>query len=397
MNEIDYSDKEEWKRFVEDYVIPLRDSVDALVGYWSYLKDEIDKVSFSEIETEKDENFKKILLGGVTESGEYSEQSLALFYNTFFGVRLSNLQEYLISQKEGVTSQVTGTVEESEFMKFVENIKEKTNAILESASQNGLTDAVDSELPEADFEALLEDPEKVTELIEALYNKTLKITVNYNQYTLFLWTIRKITRRYLEAAYPGLQVEEKFDALKSIVGLAKYFETEIEEKTENDRKVKRNYTIWHLPDDSFGGKVCELNEIVWEDLEKENFRKDLSILFDSVVDLKGEFMTRAKAALGNWQRIEGLKFEKKSYDRDYNLKISGIRIAEYWNTYSPNTTYAYERHGSNISVLDFLDKISPPMLLGCFSICTGKEYSGGYEKGDLVCGEGDVLRGDQNV
>ncbi len=82
---VDYTDKEGWKKFVEDYVIPLRDSAEILVEYWNYLKGEIDKVSFSKIETEKDENFKKILLGGVKESGDYSERSLALFYNTFFG------------------------------------------------------------------------------------------------------------------------------------------------------------------------------------------------------------------------------------------------------------------------------------------------------------------------
>lgn len=392
----EYSDKSEWAGFISDYVIPLRDSADALVEYWNYLKEEIDSVTFNEIETEKDENFKRILLGGVNENGDYSERSLAFFYSTFFGARLSNLQEYLISQKERVTSQVTGAVEESEFMKFVENIKEKTNAILKSASQNVLTDAVDSETPEVDFEALLEAPEKVAELIKDFYNKTLEITVNYNQHTLFLWTIRKITRKYLETAYPELQ-EEKFDAFKSIVGLEKYFEPEIEETTENDKKVKRNYTIWHLPDNSFGGKVCELNDVVWAYLGNEAYRKDLAFLFENVPDLEREIVDRAKAAIGNWKRIEGLKFEKRDDISTYTLKISGIRIAEYWNMYSPNTTASYEHHESNVSVLDFFDNISTPMFLGCFSMCRGEEYSGGYEKGDLVCVESDVLGGNENV
>ena len=392
----EYSDKNEWKKFISDYIIPLRDSADALVEYWNYLKEEIDSVPFNEIETEKDENFKRILLGGVNENGDYSERSLAFFYSTFFGARLSNLQEYLISQKERVTSQVTGAVEESEFMKFVENIKEKTNAILKSASQNVLTDAVDSETPEVDFEALLEAPEKVAELIKDFYNKTLEITVNYNQHTLFLWTIRKITRKYLETAYPELQ-EEKFDAFKSIVGLEKYFEPEIEETTENDKKVKRNYTIWHLPDNSFGGKVCELNDVVWAYLGNEAYRKDLAFLFENVPDLEREIVDRAKAAIGNWKRIEGLKFEKRDDISTYTLKISGIRIAEYWNMYSPNTTASYEHHESNVSVLDFFDNISTPMFLGCFSMCRGEEYSGGYEKGDLVCVESDVLGGNENV
>lgn len=73
MNEIDYSDKGKWKKFVEDYIIPLRGSTDALVEYWNYLKEEIDCVPFNEIENKKDENFKTILLGGVKENGDYSE------------------------------------------------------------------------------------------------------------------------------------------------------------------------------------------------------------------------------------------------------------------------------------------------------------------------------------
>lgn len=70
------------KRFVEEYVIPLRDSAEVLVEYWNYLKGKIDNVSFTEIGTGKDENLKKILLGDVKEDGSYSERSLALFYNT---------------------------------------------------------------------------------------------------------------------------------------------------------------------------------------------------------------------------------------------------------------------------------------------------------------------------
>jgi hypothetical protein len=53
MNEIDYSDKDEWKRYVSDYIIPLRDSAEALAEYWRYSQGEIDSVPFNEIENEK--------------------------------------------------------------------------------------------------------------------------------------------------------------------------------------------------------------------------------------------------------------------------------------------------------------------------------------------------------
>ena len=379
MNEIDYSDKSEWKKFVSDYIIPLGDSARALANYWNYLREEIDRVSFNEIETEKDKNFKKILLGGVKEDGDYSERSLALFYSKFFGVQLSNLQEYLISQREGVTSQVTGAVEESEFMKFVRSISEETKVILESAYQNGLTDAADSETSEIDFVEFIKEPEKVAELIKGFYNIALRITVNYNQHTLFLWTIRKITRKYLEAAYQELSEEEKFGALKSIVGLEKYFEPEIEEKTENDKKVKREYTIWHLPEKSFGGLVCRLNESFWGYFEKESFRGDLEFLFAGVVDLKKDFKEKAGRTINNWKFPEYI--EKGYLHASNKYAISGIIISEHrlsvytnyghpWSGYGgtgPGTVRARwltESKKCNIPLLTLFDDLSPALFLG---------------------------------
>jgi hypothetical protein len=104
--------------------------------------------------------------------------------------------------------------------------------------QNDLIDDINPETPTIDFGEYVKDPRNIVKLIKEFYDNTLKITVNYNQHTLFLWMIGKITRRYLETAYPEFKEEEKFEELKSIVGLEKYFVPEIEEKTENDRNVK---------------------------------------------------------------------------------------------------------------------------------------------------------------
>jgi hypothetical protein len=98
---LNYADRGKWKKFVEDYVIPLRDSADALVEYWNYLKEKIDSVPFNEIETEKDENFKKILIGGVKENGDYSERSLALFYSKFFSAGTS--KSFGIKMMDGIS------------------------------------------------------------------------------------------------------------------------------------------------------------------------------------------------------------------------------------------------------------------------------------------------------
>ena len=44
MNEIDFSDKEEWKKFVADYIVPLNESAKILAEYWEYLREHIDSV-----------------------------------------------------------------------------------------------------------------------------------------------------------------------------------------------------------------------------------------------------------------------------------------------------------------------------------------------------------------
>lgn len=363
---MNYADRSEWAKFITDYIIPLRDSTLTLVDFRNYLKEERLTASNLTIEIEKDENLKTILLGGVKENGDYSERSLALFYSKFFGARLSNLQEYLLYQKEDVTSPVTVVVEENEFMKFVRSISEKTNAILDSAYQNGLIDVVDSETLEIDFDALIIEPEKVAELIKDFYDKTLKITANYNQHTLFLWTIRKITRRYLEAAYPELKEEEKFEALKSILGLEKYFVPGIEERTENDKKVKRDYTIWHLPENSFWGLICGLNEIVWGYLERETFRGDLEFLFTSVVDLKKDFKEKAERAINNWKFPEYIvKTHTTNGHYKYTYLISGLYIPKYRLTSrSWSGSWGSDDHKCNIWLPKLLDDLSPGLFLG---------------------------------
>ena len=373
-----FTEKEEWKKFVREYVMPLNNSTENLVRYWEYLQKRIHNEPIEEIE--KDENLKTILFGGIKENGDYSDRSLALFYSKFFGARLSNLQEYLISRKEGVTPQVTGAIEESEFMKFARSISEKTNTIRKSAYENGLIDTVDSEVPEIDFDKIIKESKKVVELIKDFYDNALKITVNYNQYTLFLWTIRKITKKYFDAAYPELKDKSKFDALKNIVGLEKYFEPKIEERIENDRKVKRYYTVWHLPDNSFGGIVCELNEVIWEFLGKEDFRKDLEFLFSGVVDLKKDFKEKAERTINNWKFPDYIE-KGESHASKHKYTISRIIISEhslsvYTNYDHPWSEYRWTGSGTvrarwlteskkcNIPLLTLFDDISPALFLG---------------------------------
>ncbi len=368
---IEYWSKEGWKALISDYIIPLRETSNKISDFWDRLNDDINEAPFNEIE--EDENLKKILLGGVKENGEYTDRSLANFYKMFFGVSLSNLQECIVSQREGITPQVTVTVKGSEFITFVKSIRERTDAILELAYQNGLIDSTSWNAPETELKEIMKDSKKIADLIKEFYDSGLKITLNHNQHTLFLWTIRKITRRYLDVAYPELENEDKFDVLKSIVGLEKYFEPEIEEKTDKDRKVRRDYTIWHLPENSFGWMICGLNEVIWEYLGKESFREDLEFLFENVIDSRNEFMEKAKKSINNWKFPENIKTSDKygkhisgrSGPWTYTYTISGIMLTSYHQQgCSARGKWSSSSYECNIPLLTLFGDISPALFLG---------------------------------
>ena len=236
-----YSGRSLWREFIKEYVIPLKELSEILIGYWKFLGDKINDKPVDELI--EDESIKAILLGGVGEDGEYSERSLALFYKKFFGVYtdVKAIVEHL-----KLTPNAKGTIEKSMLISLAEEILKIINEIINLAQQNQILEDSCINM-NVNFEELINNPEKVATIIKEFYEHILKVTINYNQKTLFLWTIRKVTRGYLVTAYPEFKDEENFEELRRTVGLERYFEPEIKEKTEKDREIKRDYTIWYLP------------------------------------------------------------------------------------------------------------------------------------------------------
>ncbi len=392
-----YSSRSLWKEFIENYVIPLKELSEILIGYWKFLGDKINDKPVDELI--EDESIKTILLGGVGEDGEYSERSLALFYKKFFGVYtdVKAIVEYL---KQELTPNAKGTDEKRMLIRLAEEILKITNEIINLAQQNQILE--DSCINKnVSFEELINNPEKVADIIKEFYRHTLKVTINYNQKTLFLWIIRKITRRYLVTAYPEFKDEENFEELRRTVGLERYFEPEIKEKTEKDREIKRDYTIWYLPENSFGGMVCKLNEIIWEYFGKEQFRKDLEFLFDEVVDLRHLFIEKAKEVIGDWKFPDNIipydatkrhckecsqEAPRNLWFKVYSFRYlisEGIFISEvvhdmeygYIHEYGGRTGpyYTTVSHDiSKINLLNILDQLSPLIFLGLVDIFINK-------------------------
>jgi len=400
---VGYSDKSSWEEFIKEHIIPLKEISGALINYWKFLFNKINNKPVDELI--EDKRVKAILLGGVNESGEYSERSLALFYKKFFGV-YTDVKAIVEHLKQELTPNVKGIVEKSTFINFAEDVFKITNEIVNLAQQNKILEGFNVREIDISFEELISDPEKVATIIKEFYELVLKVTVNYNQRTLFLWTIKKITRRYLVAAYPEFENEEKFEELQKIIGLEKYFEPEIKEKTKRDKEIKRDYTIWYLPEKSLGGMICKLNEIIWKYLGKEQFRKDLEFLFDNVADLRQQFIEKAKKALGDWKFPENvIPYNANHYcticgqsappdqwfeSHSFRYLISeGIVISkiihskDYGYIHGNHRTGPYKttvRHDiPKMNFLSVLDQLSPLIFLGLVDVFINKSEQEGIE------------------
>jgi hypothetical protein len=77
-----YWDPEGWRGFVQEHIVPLYLSSQKLLRFREEVLSRTGGKRLSEI----DSDMLKFLLGGVTEEGDYDENSLALFTKNAFGV-----------------------------------------------------------------------------------------------------------------------------------------------------------------------------------------------------------------------------------------------------------------------------------------------------------------------
>jgi len=306
---INYADKAEWRRFVNEYIVPLRYSAEVIVNRREYLRRKIDELGVSGIV----DNFKMFFFGEVSESP---------------------------------------------FINFVSEVAMQTKKIENIASSKGIIEehsgAVEHE--EGDF---VRNPEEVIKLVENFYNNCAKVTPNYNEYSLFILTIRTITRRYLEAAYP--EFKERFEELRQFFGLEPLFTPKLE-----DSETKQKYTIWHLPEGSFGGEIKKLYEIIWDYNRK--LKEYLSQYFDGIVDLKKEFFEMAKNSIPSSEILN----VNSLISHESRLDVSEpFRIDFYWDYQYRFKLLEVERP---ITLVEVLNEISPFLFAGLINIKSISEF-----------------------
>ena len=311
---IEYTNKEEWKNYIQQYVIPLWGDAWLLKEYWEELKNEFDSLPFDEVKEED----KPLLLGGIVQGKEeiYTKNSLAKFYTKFFGLKLKDIQPWILQSQTGeALTEISVEVVETEFIKFVKEVFNLLDYGL--MHQQIITNYQE---PEHNYEELKRNPNKVKNLITNFYQDLLNISLNYNYGTFFLCSINQITYRYMKAAYP--RIDEVLDFLINEFGLT---ELDWNNPIKPNTKTYKEYTIYCFPEynpnnkgKSFSGAICTLNEMIWREFSySSEIKNTLGMLFGNIPNLKEEFRERIKSRLPeryySWIYFKGISASERSY------------------------------------------------------------------------------------
>lgn len=317
----EYWNIEAWKRFIQQNIVPLHQAASQLLNLREYTAEVLGSeggMSLSEVE-EKSRYLLPFLLGGITEDGEYKENSLAKLARMIFGFYV-NPKEWVTLEKEtGIRASdyVKTYAEKTLFSEFLSKIKEITSTIIKLAgikiAQLG---------GEGDFREI-QDPDKILNIIKTIYMKSLEVSANHNYYTFFILSTRKLPWKHLKKAYP--RIESNFDVIKGFLGVERYFKPELKEEDK-----KRDYTIWTYLEKGLGMTIYELNKLIWDSFGKEEVRNLFDILFLDVKDLKQDYIEKADQKLQEmgWKFPEYVE-KSTSPDHQHKYKISGAFLSEH--------------------------------------------------------------------
>lgn len=315
---IDYTKKEEWKSYITNSVVPLLRITWVIKEYFEELKREFDNLPLSEVEEEN----RPLLLGGIRPSSDeiYSRNSLAKFYRKFFGLKLKDLQSWILQQQHGETlTEITVEVAETEFIKLVREILNLLDYALQY--QTLVTDLKE---PQVDYKELKKNPEKVKELIKDFYQALLNITLNHNYGTFFLCSINQLSYRTMKIAYP--RIDQALEFLQNEFGL---IELNWNNPINPETQTFKDYTIYCFPEynpkkqgKSFGGAIVKLNELLWSKFSYfSEIKEMLGMLFGEIPNLKEEFRERVKSQLPE-------KYHSSIYFKGITASENASRIEE---------------------------------------------------------------------
>lgn len=368
--DFDYTDDIGWGDYFDNQVARLAETARILDEFRDELIRRCDGLHFDELQEEWD--YSQILLGGVTEDGSYRDRSLARVYRDLFGLQVENVTEVIEKEREGITPSTTVIVEETQFSRFVSDISEKAEHILQIAEETGLIYSFDIEA-EYNFYDILSDQENLMQLLSDFLHRLQEVLPNYNQKALMIWTLDMSLNRYLSVAYPKLKDRESWNWLDETFGLEPVFSPQIPEDDENAAEKEKQYTIYSYQEGSLGQSLVDLYVLVWDQFE-DGLRDSLGAVFPEIPNFKADFIDEAEEKLRqiDWEMPDYLEVVSEKSEREHaeetpsyggvttqaTYHISGIVIDELRKAgYSTSGNYSSDTRAPIIDwSSDFSDK-----------------------------------------
>ena len=239
--EIDYMNRSGWRNYFINNVLSLYESSLAVLNIWNELVKTCNDRLLSDM-IKENSSLELIFAGGTTPPDKYEERSLARIYNELLGTKI-NLREYHFLRSLGKEPSIICTVRQTIIIKYLEQIAMLLERTLKHACELKLISF--NELQRAKKIAkditlkTLRSPENIVKILFNFVNKAYNFTVISNEYTRFIWYMRKIPKKYMQQFYPRLLRKENFNFIQELLGLREFIKPEVE-----DEEIAELYTIY---------------------------------------------------------------------------------------------------------------------------------------------------------
>lgn len=244
-------------------------------------------------------------------------------------------------------------------------------------------------------------PSDIYELIEIgrdFMEKAFNFTIGANQYTFFIWSLRKITRAYLLEHYPKLKDKGIFESISRILGLKEILKPpEIE-----PREIFEDYILYGYPDyeiyyeehkeRTIGGLTCELNKLIWKMSGDDNIKSYDT--FYQKTNLFNDYMENAEKILesSKW-KPEPLYFPNEFDGASFSIEGLTVNITIGYRTQKTSPYPPYQivegieySPQEKITLFNFLDIVMLPQMLGLWELYLYSDIKRGKIK-DWRCEE----------
>ena len=292
--EIKYWDKGAWISYLKDDILPFYESLLAMLNLWKELKEAAHRKFLSDVIKDAP-NLELVFAAGTSPPDKYEEEGLALVYKSLFGTNIK-LREYYFLKSLGKEPKTICAVEKTAVVNYLDHMSVLVERILSRASELELiTQAELQNIQEESrkvVQVVLANPESVSERFTEFLNRALRLTVAYNEYTRFIWHLRKIPKKYVMEFYPELLKPNAFKFIQELLGLSEYIVPQVEDPEIVDMytmfsfdyatKVTAGYRVLdgrevvdvysyfkgglpptYDPYKTIGGCICRINELIW--------------------------------------------------------------------------------------------------------------------------------------